>query len=74
MSDDQPTPTERENATLADLRRQRSLIEERIDEHKRYLEKVAAFFSSSEEQQRIVSDIADFKKELRRIDVAIRSA
>ena len=59
------------SSTLSTLRQRKSDLEGKCHEHTRYLNEVAAYFSSGEEQQRIVADIRDLRQELAGVDEAI---
>ncbi len=54
--------------TLADLEQRRAKLQRDHDDHVLWLERIAARFSSSEEQQRIMFDITCAREELRRVD------
>lgn len=71
MSDKLPKNDVAPVDSLGSLRKQKAALEQQLDEHNRYLEEVAAFFSSSEEQQRIVADIRDIRQAMARIDETI---
>jgi hypothetical protein len=71
MSQDQNSDKKASANSLGSLREQKAALEQQLDQHNRYLEEVAAFFSSSEEQLRIVMDIRDLRQAMARTDETI---
>ena len=71
MSKEQNEDGKLRTRSLATLRQQKADLEERFEEHNQYLNEVATYLSSCEEQQRIVGDIEDLRREIMRIDESI---